>query len=253
MPAPLPVIRIILNALQFVWDKKFRMVRALLIPAAAIFVLEFTPHLTHWVSSDPSASGHALFGWLSFLIQTALYTLFAITCHRLALIGDPGVPDYGLLTCTKRELQYLGWFFVILVIGMLYSFVINSFFVSMIISDVEAGASVESFESTRHWLNLFYIPFLYILSRLSVLYPAIAVDQEVTARWAWRFTVRNGWRLTLVVGLLPCALYFLMKFLSRENATFVEYSALRLAGFVLLAVEIVALSLSYKHLAEAET
>jgi hypothetical protein len=248
MDTPIPVLRIILDSIQFVWNKKSRMLRALLIPSAAIFILQSSTQLTHLISSDPGFSGHALFGWFSFLIQAALYALFAITCHRLALIGNDSVPDYGLLTWTKREWRYLGWFFVIMILFMLYSFVINSLHISIITSDVEAGASVDSFRTTRILLNLLYIPLLYILCRLSVLYPAIALDQPVTAQWAWRLTVHNGWGLTLIVAVLPGALYFLGNFLSRENATFVESIILSLIGFILLAVEIVALSFSYKHL-----
>jgi len=251
-PAPLPVFRIIGDAIQFVWDKKFRMFQALLIPAAALLILKHTTPLTHSISSDPGFSGHALFGWLSFLIQAALYGLFAITCHRLALIGDHSVPDYGLKIWTPRESRYLGWFFVVLIVWLLFSFVVNSIYVSAIIKDVEAGASVESFESTRRWLNLLYIPLVYILCRLSVLYPAIAVDQPVTAQWAWRFTAHNGLRLGVIVGILPGVLYYFMSFLTRDTATFAESAILTLIGFILMAVEIVALSFSYKHLAATE-
>lgn len=229
------------------------MVRALLVPAVALFILKFSPELANWISSDPGFYGRALIGWFSFLITTALYALFAITCHRLALIGNPGVPDHGLLTWTKREWQYLGWAFIIMIVWMLYSFVINSFYISIIIEDVEAGASVESFQSTKDWLNLLYIPLAYFFCRLSVLYPAIAVDQPVTAQWAWRLTAHNGWRMALVVGLLPFVLYFLLNLLLRENATFVEILFLSIIEFFVFAVQFVALSFSYKHLTEIES
>lgn len=252
IPAPLPVIRIIRDAFRFVWGRKFRMVRALLIPAVAVSLLKYSPYLMQWISSDPRFYGHALFGWLSFLLQTAIYALCAITCHRLALIGDSAVPDYGLRTWTKREWRYLGWALVILIIWMLYSFVINSILISIIIRVVEAGAEAESFQTTGYWIAPLYIPLLYILSRLSVLYPAIAVDRQVNAQWAWQLTVDNGWRLTVVVGLLPWVLYFLVSFLLRNNATWVEQILFILIGFVLFAVEVVALSFSYKHLAATE-
>lgn len=146
MPTPLPVIETIRDAFQFVWDKRARMVRALMIPAIAIFILEYFPYSTSELSEsdDTHIYNQAVYSWLYFLVYMAPYILFAITCHRLALIGDQGVPNYGLLKWTQRETRYLGWSFVITIIAGLASFVINSLFLSKVISDVDAGAGVDS-------------------------------------------------------------------------------------------------------------
>jgi hypothetical protein len=240
--APLPVIRIICDAFLFVWDKRVRMLRALAIPVALLFVVG---HTFTFADDDP-------WKWAQMFVQTALYILFAITCHRLALIGDEGVPNYGLRTWTPREWRYLGWSVVIMMIWMLYFFVISSMIASKLISEVEAGTRVESVESFGPLVWLAGVPILYIFTRLSVLYPAIALDQQPTAQWVWRLTADNGWRLTIVVGLLPWVLYFLAGLLLRENATLVENIIVELIGFILLAVEVVALSFSYKHLAKSE-
>lgn len=56
-----------------------------------------------------------------------------------------------------------------------------------------------------------------------------------------------------MVWVLPGILYYLLNALLRENATLAEYAVFRLAGFVLLAVEMIALSFSYKHLEQNET
>lgn len=252
MPAPLPVIKTICDAFRFVWDRKFRMLRALLIPAVAVSLLKFSPYLIQQISSDPRFYGHALFGWLSFLLQTAIYALLAITCHRLALIGDSAVPDYGLRPWTTREWRYLGWAIVILTIWLLYSFVVNSVLISTVARDVQVEAIQETFRTMKNLSYVAYIPAVYILSRLSVLYPAISLDRQVTAQWAWQLTVDNGWRLTVVVGLLPWVLYFLVSFLLRDDASWVELVLLNLIGFVLFAVEVVVLSFSYKHLTATE-
>lgn len=230
------------------------MVRALFIPTVAALIMINVPHLINWfaLSVDFLTRFQILLGWLSFLIQMLPYILFAITCHRLALIGDDSVPTYGLLTWTQRETRYLGWLIVVTLICMLLSYVINSIFVSQMVNDLESGASPESLQSSWRYTYLAYIPILYIFSRLSVLYPAIALDQGINARWAWQATARNGWRLTLIVGVLPWVLYYLVHLFLRDNATFVEYGVVKIIGFFLLAVEVVALSFAYKHLASTE-
>lgn len=251
-PAPLPVIRIVGDAFHFVWVKKARLLRALVIPAIAIFALENFAYLYNRMLTEPSFWGSMLGSWLYVAIQSLPYILFAITCHRLVILGDDGVPHFGLMKWTKRETHYLVWFLVIFIICMLLVFAINSFFVSKLVSSVEAGGSVESAQWQWRLIYLAYIPILYVFCRLSVLYPAIAVDREVTAQWAWGLSQRNGWRLTFIVGFLPWGVSFLMQYLFRENATFAEYMFFKLLGLILLAVEIVMLSLSYQHLTAIE-
>jgi len=242
IPTPLPVIGVIRDAVQFVWDKRARMLCALAVLMVILLIVE---HAVTLANDNPLK-------FVQAFIKMALYCLFAITCHRLVLLGDPGVPDYGLRTWTLRESKYMGWSLVILVVWLLFSFVINSLIVSAFIRDVEAGGRAEAFHSIQPYFYFSYIPVLYIFSRLSVLYPAIALGQPVNAQWAWRITEDNGWRLTIVVCLLPSVLFYLAGLLLRENATFVESLILELLGFILLAVGVVALSFSYKLLTEQE-
>jgi len=108
---------------------------------------------------------------------------------------------------------------------------------------------VQAFQSVKSLASFVFIPLLCIFSRLSVLYPAIALDQQPTAQWAWRITDANGWRLFVVVSLFPGILWSLTNLFYRENGTFVADIIVDLLGFALLAVEVVALSFSYKHLA----
>jgi len=243
IPVPLPVIKTIRNAFQFVWDKRARMLRALAIPAVLILVAElaFT-----FANDDPLK-------WVQAFILIAIYTLFAITCHRLALIGDEGVPDYGLLTWTQREWRYLGWSLVIMIIWALFFFVINSVVVSIVTRLVQAGVKMETIQPFEPFVLLACTPILYLFARFSVLYPAISLDQPVTAKGAWRLTAHNGWRMVIVVCLLPLLLYFLLGLLLRENATHVETFIHNLLGLILLSVEVVALSFSYQHLAGQNT
>jgi hypothetical protein len=242
IPTPLPVIAIIRSAFQFVWDKRTRFLCALAILVAILFAVD---HAITLANNDP-------WKWMQAFIKMALYILFAITCHRLVLLGDQGVPSFGLNSWTLREWRYLGWGVVILAIWMLFSFVINSFIVSAFVKDVEAGGQAEAFQSIKSLSYFAYIPVLYIFARLSLLYPAVALDRQVTAQWAWRITDRNGWRLFVVVCLFPGFLLSLTNLLLREHATLAENIILELLGFALLAVQVVALSLSYKHLAENE-
>ena len=253
MPAPLPVIRTIRDAFHFVWQKKVRLIRALAVPTLVITLLEFVLPWGSANSNEPSFYRTVLLGWLSFFIYIVPYVLFVITCHRLALIGNNGVPEYGNLSWSRRECQFLGWILVISIVSALCSMVINLLVLSHTISEVESGANTKPSQWPGVLDTLAYLPVLYVFSRLSVVYPATALDRQVDMKWAWRLTAHNGWRLTFVIGLLPWLLYFFINLFYREDATLVEWALLKLAGFIVLAVEIVALSFSYKYLSRNET
>jgi hypothetical protein len=95
------------------------------------------------------------------------------------------------------------------------------------------------------WAVLFY-PF----GRLCRMFPATAVEHPPLPRirWAWQLTRGNGWRLFVVVAVLPWLFALLLGAVYREGATTVEWLLVCLLFLALLVVEIAAVSLSYKEL-----
>ena len=94
-----------------------------------------------------------------------------------------------------------------------------------------------------------FIPALYVMARLSLVLPGTALDGKPTLNWAWQLSCGNGWRLVLLVGLLPWLFTQVAVILLRHNATLVEVVLIAVLVHVLLIVEVAALSLSYKELA----
>ena len=68
-------------------------------------------------------------------------------------------------------------------------------------------------------LLLGVIPTCYVLARLSLIFPATAVDQRPNIKWAWGKSFNNGWRLVVIVGLLPFVTSFAQQLMKRENST----------------------------------
>jgi hypothetical protein len=101
---------------------------------------------------------------------------------------------------------------------------------------------------TEWGMHVVKIPALYVFARLCVLFPAAALDRNPTLRWAWDLTRRNGLRLMVVVGVLPWLFSNLVYYLYRDDATRVEWVALTVAAVALFAVEIAAVSISYREL-----
>ena len=59
---------------------------------------------------------------------------------------------------------------------------------------------------------------------------------------------RNGWRLAIVVGVLPWCLQQLTDLMYRNGASSMEFAILVVLAAALVIVEVVALSLSYWEL-----
>lgn len=189
------------------------------------------------------------------IIYYAAHILFAITCHRVVLIGDTGVPEYGMFSWTRREWWFLAYLILLPFVYLLTSALILMAHGLLMEFDIE----IKSFQIISWKLDGFLLlafilalPSVYIFSRLSLLYPATAVDRDVDVDWAWKITKNNGWRLIVIIVLLPLAFAFSRILFLREGATWIEDVIGLLLGLILLAVEIVALSLSYKHLTENE-
>jgi hypothetical protein len=237
MAAPLPVGKILLGAFLVPWWNRKPFARALVLPLALLATLMLTWYFT----------AHLLAGFVNFLlclVYAALFTLFAVTCHRLVLLDPEAVAKNPVPGWTRREGLFLGW-----MVGAWLLFVVVSLVTLMIFAGT-LGRGSESF--IKEWFGWFEtaarVPAVYLFARLSPLLPATAVDQRVDLRWAWDLTRGNGWRMMVIVGVLPWVLSWVTPLLYRDGATTVELVVLTVAGIALFAFEIAALSISYREL-----
>src|SRR5712671_2333716 len=75
------------------------------------------------------------------------------------------------------------------------------------------------------------IPASYVLARLCLVFPATAIDRPVNLKWAWRLTERNGWRLVVVVAVLPWIISYLVELLYRGDPSVFETVILTFLGY----------------------
>lgn len=225
----LPVIEVIHEALGVVWERRVRLAQALL------------GYVLFFAAMDTLATYIGEGGaWLQFgltLVSLAMLTLFAVTCHRIVLLDGDNVPRYGLCAWTPRETRFLGWSIALyLVVGILM----------LTFVAISAAASAFSMHSVGFVLAL--LPSAYVFSRLSALFPATAIDQRRDMQWAWELTEGNGWRLTVLIAVIPGLIAVLESRLSSD------YLPLNLIGtfgtYALTTIEIAMLSVSFRRLKE---
>ncbi len=66
----------------------------------------------------------------------------------------------------------------------------------------EGPMSLDRLAALRHFLPLAILPYYFLLSRFSLVLPAVAVGQRMTLAQSFRLTRGNTWRLTVGAGLV---------------------------------------------------
>ena len=230
---PLPVLTILTSAFQTTAQLGGKIAQPLIIMGTLIVLIDL-------VSRHFFVSLSFLESTLILLPTAVAFSLFAITCHRIVLIGPDSVPILGVLSWTKREWRFLGW----TILAYIY----------MMLVILLAGIPLAIFmtmSSFRDWSfevflwALFFVGF-YVFARMSPLFPATAIGEKKQVDWAFQITEGNGFRMMIVVGLLPLVLGWCVEYLRGYNI-FLDI-AVAILGVVFLVVEIVALSLSYQYL-----
>ena len=185
-------------------------------------------------------------------ILTAIYyytvTVFAITCHRLVILGDGSVPVYGQLSWSNREWRFVGLFLVVgltLLAGFLLGWLPFVFLGTVLAS------------KSKIWL----IPLVsvavvcvfgatYYAARISLILPACAIDKRLGIRESMVLTENNGWKMVFIVFGMPFVLALVTDLL-KVNSTIFEYLFEPLWVIVYL-FEVTLLSMAYKELSSGK-
>jgi len=235
----LPVIEIIKEALLMVWQERFMLFRALIATALAMAALDIA--MRYGLKSVGGVSLVVLLVFLYWMLAWAVYTLFAVTCHRIVLLGETSVPKYGLLSWTSRETRFLGWLFVLFFYGLL---IIGPV---LLVTFGAVFLGVPFFKGyEKYWFFLGAVGLIYVFARLAVLFPATAIGERRNTDWAFETTAKNGWRL-VAASCFPGPLSYGIHTLPVDHNLFTDF-LLRLVDSALWAIGLIALSLSFRFL-----
>jgi len=236
----LPVIEIINEALLMVWQKRFMLFRALMATALAMAALDVA--MRYGLKGVGGVSLVILLVFLYWMLAWAVYTLFAVTCHRIVLLGETSVPKYGLLSWTSRETRFLGWLFVLFFYGLL---IIGPV---LLVTFGAVFLGVPFFKGyEKYWFFLGAVGLIYVFARLAVLFPATAIGERRNTDWAFETTAKNGWRLVAATTLIAAPFPLGMHALPVDHSLLGDF-LMRLVDYAFMAIGIVALSLSFRFL-----
>ena len=206
--------------------------KALIIP---FFILVILDYLSIYIFSDNNVVS-VILAVLNFIV----YSYYALSCHRIVLLAEQ-YEGIVIPAPSWRLMSFMGWLFITSIIFLL---IVSPFYL------VYLFVFVDALDSERLFLDLsmLAIPAFLLLSRFSLVLPACAVDNKPTLGWSWRVSMKNSWRLFIVVGVLPMLFVAIIGLVSNEDSGLVADIIGSVLYLLLIIIEFSALSLSYKYL-----
>lgn len=240
MENQLNVGKVFLGAFAVPWWNRQMFIRALIIPLILLVTLNLS-----WYFAREHVS--EFLNWFLYAIYGILFAVFAVTCHRLVILDERS----GVLPIVKNELRpeprFLVWMIVVSICSATVWAALSAVVLNFLIPSVEPESSLLSWT-----LFTTKVPSLYLFARLCLIFPATAIGRKVNLNWSFKRSKGNGWRLVLVVFTLPWIISQIIDLLYRVNASILETVVLQFMGWILVIVEISALSLSYIELTKNE-
>ena len=237
----LPVLPVLWGALSFPWKYRGAMVRVMCPPLLSVIAVSLA-----WNSIQPEEHGAAF--WILYFLDALATGWLAITVHRIVLVGTTSPRGFD-----SASLRRLGIFVGPLAGGWLLFAAVAKLLEVMAMDTaseifVDADGSVLQMYALAGMGLMALLLALWFFSRLSLLFPAIAIDRGFHPVAAWHLSRGNSLRLMVIVGVFPFLLATPILVVYREDAAVLELIARDLLTALLLTVEIAALSLAYWHL-----
>lgn len=192
--------------------------------------------------------------------STLVFVMLAIYCHRSILIDHGGKCPNLRLIFASREWRFFAWIIVVYTGAFLF------IFPGITLIGIGALAGFFSPEMDNVYLNsvwiktlaeflfmygVFLSPFLYILGRWSLVFPAIAIDHRPSLSWSWKQTKNNGWRMAVLVGFLLLIvgnLKHVLPFIGLSEFPMLSSYISSFVWFIFTPVEVAVMSFAFREL-----
>ena len=228
---PLPVWAILAQAFRTSWERRAAFFRVAALPMLLLIIMGILPY----------QNNSGIFLAVNTIANMLVFTVFAVHSHRVILQHEDYVAFSHQLTWGYRETRFLGWS-VVIFFGILFIFLLFAALLAGIIAALTGFKSVE----------FFLLPAagyaVYVIARLSLLLPAVAIDQPLEMGGAWRSTVGNGLRLMVILvapTIIPLVIFYFLRHQQEINVA--EKMLIMPLNLATCFVGIAALSLSYQY------
>jgi hypothetical protein len=238
----LPVVDLTSEAFGLLWQKRQQVLRMFL---PIIVVLAAVDWLSQYLYPPVIDDSEVVFqpAQLIFaMVSVLLSILMATACHRFTLLPKEQWEANALHGFRRDEWRYLGrWLVISIIVGLALGSIA---LVGILVAGVEAMAVV---------LVVAVMSALYLMARLSITLPALAIGQNSPLTDAWALSRGNGSRLVVVVLLIPLLMGspFIVLYALQPQLGVLAYVA-SMGAYIATLVSLVMLSLAYQFLCDVK-
>lgn len=243
----LRILKLLFDACVLVWIRRRLFVRALWLPLVLIVALTYV-----WAFSGRTAP--TIFQWAVLAAYYLLFTQFAVNCHRVVLLPSPTAIGGRLPQWGRRESYFMLWLTFIWVFAFACAFISTNIYVvifgnlgDLFRSDAKAASLVLA--PTQY---IYYLTYAYVFARLSLILPAVSIDEKLNFQGAVKLSLGQGWRLAIVAIVVPLAYKSIGLIFDSFDFNVWTYIVQVVLTTTLLAVQVTTLSLAYRELTTAE-
>jgi len=226
----LPMINVAKEAIIFIRDNHKRIVNSIKYPCSLTILISL------FVNREQETIG--LYWVVSAIIQTYCNILIVVRLHRLFLLNET---EYSFKDSFSWKSQNTSYLLTTIAIGLM------AFFITMPLALLFISITSDYEFNSIRFMPFIFIPLGYVLSRLSLVFPSIAINDKINFRKSWNLSKGNGWKVFILVTLIPTLFTLGIDFLYYDNIALRPlYSLL---GISALSIEVIILSNTYKKLA----
>lgn len=181
-----------------VFEKHVALIKALAVYLLFLTIIDYVNiNNTVVVNGKEKIDNHSLL-FITSIISYIIYVMVAVSTHRILILGENSIPKWGLFKYTERERAFfikglllgLSVFAVLILVVLLGSLFGKA---AVVVSAIIIG-----------------IILSIIIPRLSLVFPAISIDKELTFKDSWNYT--KHYKFFVFVSLIVFPVLFSMVF-----------------------------------------
>lgn len=225
---------IVTEAANDIRKNKGPLKKALLIPFVLIILLDIIY----------SFRLNAVFNTIFQIAEFSVYIIISIITHRTILLGPGAIPTWGISKWTFREFYFAAH---LVGLGLIGAIVL----IPAPVLVPEKLFGYVNVNSAFALLSIFIM--LWVFSRLSLVFPAIAADRGVSFKLSWKLTRHHQLLMALIVILYPILLSILALFLSLMLSLsglpfFFVNILMHLISMLVMVIVVATLSVSFREI-----
>ena len=238
----LPLLKLILGAGVFAYEKRFVLARSLWLQFLIGMTLSFADSLGVKIIGDGNESGAGTetssYGVMLFVITGMFFITVIATVRAYRVLLECDISEHSPISWGLSETRFT--------LAML--FLAMTFMFALAISSTILVSIFNVFGDVGYLAMLNFLPPIYIAARLILVFPEVSRNPEIglfeAFKWSWLATKGNGLVLMFLAVIFPLAIALAINWFSLTGLPLAEFIGAMLVWLV-LPFEVALIALSY--------